>query len=341
MLPHPRQPMPAEPEAAGRSVERRWIAAGGAPPGGGEFEVLALGVGREDGSGEAGIRRGALGSHRARRRKRELELARRALHGGAGKDGSGSRTRDEVPLGPEIGRHVVMPFEVILGNVGPQGGVGLQMPQRLGLERADLAHRRQIGAAVGCQRHPGERPADVAGHHRGFADGGQRMDEELGQRRLAIGAGDRDQAARPEAAREIQFAHPGDPGRLRRRDPRVVGGKTRRDHREGVPGGIFRSELTAALVVDDSRHAELPEQRQHALATHPTAEDGDGLAEAHLEELGDGERHRQRILSVARPASAKPSDRTQKRSTTLVSGQPSFWKWWWIGAMRKKRRPTP
>ena len=35
------------------------------------------------------------------------------------------------------------------------------------------------------------------------------------------------------------------------------------------------------------------------------------------------------------------SDRTQKRSTTLVSGQPFFWKWWWIGAIRKNRRPSP
>ena len=28
----------------------------------------------------------------------------------------------------------------------------------------------------------------------------------------------------------------------------------------------------------------------------------------------------------------------QKRMTTVVSGQPTSSKWWWIGAMRKMRR---
>jgi hypothetical protein len=47
-----------------------------------------------------------------------------------------------------------------------------------------------------------------------------------------------------------------------------------------------------------------------------------------------------RILRVARPTSASTTATIQKRITTVDSRQPSFSKWWWIGAIRKMRRPV-
>ena len=47
----------------------------------------------------------------------------------------------------------------------------------------------------------------------------------------------------------------------------------------------------------------------------------------------------QRIFRVARPTMARTMEMIQKRITTVDSFQPSFSKWWWIGAIRKMRLP--
>lgn len=50
--------------------------------------------------------------------------------------------------------------------------------------------------------------------------------------------------------------------------------------------------------------------------------------------------NRQRIFSVASPIRARISEMIQKRITICGSCQPFFSKWWWIGAIRKTRRPV-
>lgn len=50
---------------------------------------------------------------------------------------------------------------------------------------------------------------------------------------------------------------------------------------------------------------------------------------------------RHRIFRVETATMAQRIPRIQKRITTFDSGQPSFSKWWWIGAMRNTRRPVP
>ena len=48
-------------------------------------------------------------------------------------------------------------------------------------------------------------------------------------------------------------------------------------------------------------------------------------------------RHDHRSFSVARPMTARISETIQKRMTICGSAQPSFSKWWWIGAIRNTR----
>lgn len=43
---------------------------------------------------------------------------------------------------------------------------------------------------------------------------------------------------------------------------------------------------------------------------------------------------------VASPIMARPTEIIQNRTTTWLSVQPSFSKWWWIGAIRKTRFPV-
>lgn len=48
-----------------------------------------------------------------------------------------------------------------------------------------------------------------------------------------------------------------------------------------------------------------------------------------------------RIFSVTIVNTARIIPTIQKRVTILGSGIPCFWKWWWIGLIRKIRRPSP
>src|SRR5205085_10600940 len=53
-----------------------------------------------------------------------------------------------------------------------------------------------------------------------------------------------------------------------------------------------------------------------------------------------GVRGNHRTFNVARPTIASMMAMIQNRITTVDSFHPSCSKWWWIGAMRKMRRPV-
>ena len=186
----------------------------------------------------------------------------------------------------------------------------------------------------------------------------------VGDRRLAVGAGDGDAAGgRPtRAARSNSRQH-----RARRRSAR--GG----EHRVAVGHAGARAarrrrrptQRRAASLVDgrlDERDAELDRPSARAV--------GGGMVVDHrrpsrrgaaapratawpVTPKPDDERpRRRRGVNRARPgcgrsrrrrgrarARCTAPARIQKRMMTVVSGQPPSSKWWWIGAMRKTRRP--
>ncbi len=101
----------------------------------------------------------------------------------------------------------------------------------------------------------------------------------------------------------------------------------RKDHetmRVGGGAAEFRERAVGSILIEeDAFAAEFRHERAHGASAHAAAEDGDGMREERLKEFGNGEGH-QRSFSVLRPASAHISEIIQKRSTTLVSGQPDF-----------------
>ncbi len=82
------------------------------------------------------------------------------------------------------------------------------------------------------------------------------------------------------------------------------------------------------------RIAKRPEAA--AFMAQARAEDGGRPREATLEALGEVAH---RSFRDSRPRSPNRKERIQKRATTLVEAQPFFWKWWWIGVIRNRRRP--
>ena len=130
----PREPVPAEGEGAGRGVELGFRTALMPPPGPGQEEVLALRIVGENRPGQLRIGRGALAGHAGLRRQLPPKFARKPLHARSGKHRAGPGAFEQVPFRREIGREARMPFKVILGEIGPQRGVRVEMLQRLGLE---------------------------------------------------------------------------------------------------------------------------------------------------------------------------------------------------------------
>ena len=86
----------------------------------------------------------------------------------------------------------------------------------LELKARCLARDRRLGVEIVDER--GKRRADVARHGNGLARGTPDMPEELGDRRLAVGAGHRDEAVGDEAPRELELADDRDAERERSAD---------------------------------------------------------------------------------------------------------------------------
>jgi hypothetical protein len=97
-----------------------------------------------------------------------------------------------------------MAVEVILVEVDPEHGLGREVPQVLGLKRADLDDREEgtVGDG-GVQRR--ERQADVPAGDGVLTRALMGEGQKLGQGSLAVGAGDRDGRAAPEQRTEVEF----------------------------------------------------------------------------------------------------------------------------------------
>src|SRR5205807_1658344 len=132
------------------------------------------------------------------------------------------------------------------GKVGPERRVGAEMAERFGLERTHLANRAGLfGATAFFGDEPRERVADVAGRVRVVLQRAQRVLQKLGQRGLAVRAGDRDDAAAPAERREVEFAETFCAGGARALEPRVLRRKTRREDDERMGARRDGRELRA------------------------------------------------------------------------------------------------
>ena len=92
-----------------------------------------------------------------------------------------------------------------------------------------------------------------------------------------------------------------------------------------MPGRLRRTEvgIVALLVVDDGGEAGRGEGCGHGLSADAAAEDGGGSGQATAQGFGE---FAHRSLRESRPSSPQSTERIQKRTTTLVAGQPFFWK---------------
>ena len=170
------------------------------------------------------------------------------------------------------------------------------------------------------------------------------------RRRLAVGAGDRDQRARHEARRQLHLARDRHAGRARRRQLGDLG-DARRQH-DQLGAGERLAPVPAQLARDCGRQ---PGQRGAQRAPRracPSRSRGRRAPRTAAPPRSRSARDRPRarvcdsdpsggshltFRVVMRPRIAQANETIQKRTTILDSGQPSFSKWWWIGAIRKMR----
>ena len=105
-----------------------------------------------------------------------------------------------------------------------------------------------------------------------------------------------------------------------------------------IVGGFALSLISAifwfsTMPAADGHHAGAARvtEARGALAGAPEAEDEDGLI---------AEVQHQRSFRDDRATRPRMADTIQNRTTIFCSAQPSFSKWWWIGAIRKTRLPV-
>src|SRR5690606_30783231 len=181
---------------------------------------------------------------------------------------------------------------------------------------------------MGCQRR-----------RRGFAVGAGNGDKRRGGRLL------------PAFAREkLHVAHDFNTCRARQLY-RPVGlgmrqGHAGREHEGGYPGPIGFAKIAGRNTLRRrARHAfgiVVPCQYLRAARDQRVRSGHAGTAQPEKGNLSAGKgRCRDHLsFSVERPIRASITAMIQKRMTTWLSVQPSFSKWWWIGAMRKTRLPV-
>ena len=171
--------------------------------------------------------------------------------------------------------------------------------------------QRQTDVAAG----DGVEPGTLEGERKEFRDG-----------RLAIGPGDGDGGTGPEQRSEVQLSQAMQAGAAGGEDPRVRLREARAVNQEIVTGGLVGAKLPVlpAFVVDDRSEARRGEGFRDRSPAHALAEDGGGPGEPAAERFGE---LAHRSLRESRPRKPHSRERIQKRATTLVAGQPFFWKW--------------
>ena len=313
-------------EEAGRLLELAERQAAGLPVFHEQGPVLALRPAVEHRTGRHGVRDFGARGHEGLGGQLDAEGARGGDDGFADdEDAARHHALDEAILRPEITLELAVTVEVVLVEVGPEHRLGREVAEVLRLEGTDLDDREEGTVGDGAMQRR-ERKADVAAGDGVEAGALERERKELGDGRLAVGAGDGHGRARPEQRAEIELgeamqarAAGGEQPRVRLREARAV-------DEQVVTRGLLGSEhaVLPALVVDDRGETARGERVGDGTAADAFAEDGGGPGKPAAEGLGE---LAHRSLRESRPSRPQRSERIQKRATTFVAGQPFFWKW--------------
>jgi hypothetical protein len=254
------------------------------------------------------------------------------------------------------------------------GGARQAVAAALELEARQFQHQNlgQCRGGVGVVggqplgQHVQQRRADVAGHGHRLAGALHQQRGHRGGGGLAVGAGDGQHAGRvaarglqvgQRAGEQVQFAQHGDAGGAglgqQRRDA-LVGGRQPRALQHQLAAlqqrglGRARAQRHARVLGGQCRGtgrllARIPHRHRRAVPRAPARHGQAAGAEAQHEDGGLLQPvHRdQRSFRLARPTRHSSIVMIQKRTTTCVSAQPFFSKWWCSGAIRNTRRPVP
>ena len=264
-----------------------------------------------------------------------------------------------------------MPVEVVLGDVQDRCHGGLEIRDPVELEAGQFEHphvrqRKGLIAGLGIQlfgQGVEQRRADIAGHCHGFPC---TLDELAGQRGhggFAVGAGDADELGRiglvlfqagQRLREQAQFVAAGNALRACRRHHAAdrSGRQTRAFQQHVEMFTVQQCAIHGGMDEPGVRHAAV--QGGELRRRRPCIGHGDtgtaAGAPARQRQAGSAQPQNQNVLirqvfhlsfSVESPTRHSSMVMIQKRTTTWVSFQPHFSKWWCSGAICSSRRPWP
>src|SRR5438552_10042930 len=162
------------------------------------------------------------------------------------------------------------------------------------------------------------------------------MAAERGGGALPVGARDAEDRLGDEAGSQLHLPDQLDLARACLREDRDGERNAGADHHQIDPAQRVGSHAPQLAF----ERQLLVVRRHHLRAARPKQAGGGGaaLAQAHHEGVSSGEVHLS--LSDASAVSARMMEMIQKRTMIFGSAQPCSSKWWWMGAMRKIRRPV-
>ena len=259
---------------------------------------------------------------------------------------------EHAQLGGRVGAERAVAVEMVGRHVQEHGGMGAELLDALELKARELAHDRAPG--LDRSGEGGQRGADVAGGVSGDPAALEHRRRQERGRCLAVGSGDADDriALLEQAVRELHLGPHGDAGRScgaddlgLLRDAWALDEQVGAHEELGIVAAGHRFDARRGLPCIG------PAIGEHDVHVRCAASQrlGGGDARAHRAEhdgaagAGDHGIH-QRYWSKRRYAStnAEPASSAatiQKRTMIVVSDHAFISKWWWIGAIRKMRRP--
>src|SRR5258708_5943001 len=148
----------------------------------------------------------------------------------------------QSPFCEGITLHSGVPFQMVLREVGPNRRVGPKVLQTLALKRTHFTDRGDIRATE-TGRRTRERKADVTDRNGRAPRVFECLGKKLGERRFAIGSGDREHGAAPKQPAEVQLAQTYTTHRPRSREPGMRGNKTGTENDELVLARFGQAEI--------------------------------------------------------------------------------------------------
>ena len=153
-----------------------------------------------------------------------------------------------------------MAVEVVGREIHKDGRLRREVRRVLELKRGGLAHD---GDLLGDLAHEAaDRRADVAGHGHGEMRDVVDVADQLGSRRLAVGAGHRDELVAEHAPAELELAHHRQPPRTRLGDHRGLRGDA--GALDDAARALEQSDPRLAAVHLDARASQLAQSRRGA-----------------------------------------------------------------------------